>query len=58
MWGRSPCGERGLKSIDTGGTAKYVESLPLRGAWIEIFEIPSLGKWTLSLPLRGAWIEI
>ena len=33
-------------------------SLPLRGAWIEIW----LRVWVLalvtSLPLRGAWIEI
>ena len=58
MWGRSPCGERGLKSIDTGGTAKYVESLPLRGAWIEIFKmfVAQIRNW--SLPSRGAWIEI
>ena len=33
-------------------------SLPVRGAWIEIY-FPVLWKhWSLSLPVRGAWIEI
>ena len=58
MFGRSPCGERGLKSIEKAYPLIRLVSLPLRGAWIEIllkllgFDDPE------SLPLRGAWIEI
>ena len=33
-------------------------SLPLRGAWIEITNMPSPAEQSKSLPLRGAWIEI
>ena len=34
-------------------------SLPVRGAWIEIVDVPDLGIGTQgSLPVRGAWIEI
>ena len=34
-------------------------SLPVRGAWIEILEIPAVAaNWYKSLPVRGAWIEI
>ena len=34
-------------------------SLPVRGAWIEIFVIDDmLHDSSLSLPVRGAWIEI
>ena len=36
----------------------FAQSLPVRGAWIEIF----LSEWqaldAASLPVRGAWIEI
>ena len=34
---RSPCGERGLKCADGYFVVVRVESLPVRGAWIEIF---------------------
>ena len=34
--GRSPCGERGLKSLYTCRIRVDSLSLPLRGAWIEI----------------------
>ena len=34
------------------------ESLPVRGAWIEIFAFLSDFFIMLSLPVRGAWIEI
>ena len=34
--GRSPCGERGLKSIFALFALLVDESLPVRGAWIEI----------------------
>ena len=33
-------------------------SLPVRGAWIEIFIIRIASKNRLSLPVRGAWIEM
>ena len=34
------------------------ESLPTRGAWIEIDDLPGLLVNLVSLPTRGAWIEI
>ena len=34
------------------------ESLPVRGAWIEIIVITSKIEHESSLPVRGAWIEI
>ena len=56
---RSPCGGRGLKSYIMNFVFDGLESLPLRGAWIEIFALPDIMICTiLSLPLRGAWIEI
>ena len=40
-------------------TYKFVQSLPTRGAWIEIFVIITSKVITSgSLPTRGAWIEI
>ena len=33
---RSPCGERGLKSTRIPVDTHSIESLPVRGAWIEI----------------------
>ena len=55
---RSPCGERGLKFPASSRKQGGAESLPVRGAWIEIQ--PPGGRCTpgLSLPVRGAWIEI
>ena len=35
-----------------------MESLPVRGAWIEIAGGVSGGYYIVSLPVRGAWIEI
>ena len=35
-----------------------LQSLPLRGAWIEIAKDTGARKLYQSLPLRGAWIEI
>ena len=58
LWGRSPCGERGLKSLRRGRWGSMYLSLPLRGAWIEIYKYNSSALATASLPLRGAWIEI
>ena len=34
------------------------KSLPMRGAWIEIFSCSSQHSDRASLPMRGAWIEI
>ena len=35
---RSPCGERGLKCFAVNRGAHEALSLPMRGAWIEIYE--------------------
>ena len=35
-----------------------MQSLPLRGAWIEMALVDGLPKIIASLPLRGAWIEM
>ena len=55
---RSPCGERGLKSLHGQRVQIILESLPVRGAWVEIFAPPSGRFRTGSLPVRGAWVEI
>ena len=36
----------------------FALSLPVRGAWIEIFLIVTTWNSRWSLPVRGAWIEI
>ena len=57
--GRSPCGERGLKSISVAtDVSRSAMSLPVRGAWIEIALSVSARCTHVSLPVRGAWIEI
>ena len=38
--GRSPCGGRGLKCDSRFVLLLTVESLPLRGAWVEMLKIP------------------
>ena len=58
MVGRSPCGERGLKSVNRHATAGTKSSLPMRGAWIEISTASEYLGDDRSLPMRGAWIEI
>ena len=58
-WSRSPCGERGLKyQVNQPLDLRTIQSLPVRGAWIEI--TAARGSWypATSLPVRGAWIEI
>ena len=40
------------------GANGYRQSLPVRGAWIEILDIMSLIGMYGSLPVRGAWIEM
>ena len=58
FYGRSPCGERGLKSAWRGWRKCWTESLPVRGAWIEIRRTSRKRCGKPSLPVRGAWIEI
>ena len=36
----------------------FAQSLPVRGAWIEITADVNQGNVLGSLPVRGAWIEI
>ena len=55
---RSPCGERGLKSIVIPLSVFALLSLPMRGAWIEIYCHACLRHAVQSLPMRGAWIEM
>ena len=56
---RSPHGERGLKYILQLADIVSTQSLPARGAWIEIGPHGSKRKkYAGSLPARGAWIEI
>ena len=33
---RSPCGERGLKCVPAARRRAFRQSLPVRGAWVEI----------------------
>ena len=59
---RSPCGERGLKSIAGSAAAGVGGSLPVRGAWIEIICVSQRLKTSIrrspcgerGLKLRGA----
>ena len=37
---------------------EVAQSLPVRGAWIEIRRAADLLQRRVSLPVRGAWIEI
>ena len=43
MCSRSPYGERGLKSAITTNTKAMASSLPIRGAWIEIYILENKG---------------
>ena len=45
--------------ICTSQSSRLRWSLPVRGAWIEMFTRQREKMWeALSLPVRGAWIEI
>ena len=55
---RSPCGERGLKYSFHQLSSSVPKSLPVRGAWIEIYLNKEREQHAASLPVRGAWIEI
>ena len=47
-----------MKSAAQQKNRYTVTSLPVRGAWIEIFEVFCKKIAHLSLPVRGAWIEM
>ena len=56
---RSPCGERGLKSLWAEAfPACQATSLPVRGAWVEIAHPVTCPCALQSLPVRGAWVEM
>ena len=56
--GRSPCGERGLKCVGLPALVSGPKSLPVRGAWVEIFCRVARRLDLGSLPVRGAWVEM
>ena len=56
--GRSPCGERGLKSPCCSYSRPLAASLPVRGAWVEMLKVERFCALSWSLPVRGAWVEI
>ena len=57
--GRSPHGERGLKLGKLSVEVILRQSLPSRGAWIEIIKKRNTAVQRVwSLPSRGAWIEM
>ena len=47
-----------MKCDVTDSNISFLESLPVRGAWIEIEKSTETYETCLSLPVRGAWIEI
>ena len=47
-----------MKFFGSSSAPRAGGSLPLRGAWIEIFRLADGSYQNESLPLRGAWIEI
>ena len=51
---RSPCGERGLKSIQGSAHKERERSLPVRGAWIEIKNAAQTGKELMVAPRAGS----
>ena len=55
---RSPHGERGLKFAKQSVVQRPPQSLPTRGAWIEMPLSAVVLRPSASLPTRGAWIEM
>ena len=53
---RSPCGERGLKSLLIISLRALPKSLPVRGAWIEIGRAPVL-IWILCVAPRAGSVD-
>ena len=56
--GRSPHGERGLKSLDADRVSRIGQSLSSWRAWIEIVVVGTYHKVAQSLSSWRAWIEI
>ena len=52
--GRSPHGERGLKSEEKANCIVYYKSLPPRGAWIEILDRATLAQVQVVAPPAGS----
>ena len=52
--GRSPCGERGLKYIGLVHKLGIKMSLPVRGAWIEMFARLSIYNYHWVAPRAGS----
>ena len=52
--GRSPCGERGLKSRGCAKKPANRQSLPVRGAWIEISDADGNAKVSAVAPRAGS----
>ena len=56
---RSPYGERGLKCRPARDADNGIRSLPVWGAWIEMFLLAGdVIQGRPSLPVWGAWIEM
>ena len=51
---RSPCGERGLKLSAASATCTDAESLPVRGAWVEISDALSKDTRAHVAPRAGS----
>ena len=52
--GRSPCGERGLKCAGWDYNDLLTKSLPVRGAWIEIYQLGNIRKANRVAPRAGS----
>ena len=52
--GRSPCGERGLKSFSAVSWVFRSVSLPVRGAWIEIRSPGCIVRRPVVAPRAGS----
>ena len=53
-FGRSPCGERGLKWARNRVCYIPIRSLPVRGAWIEISPARAMKALTCVAPRAGS----
>ena len=51
---RSPCGERGLKSLIPSSVFRILTSLPVRGAWIEIIVYSFIAIFVYVAPRAGS----
>ena len=53
-----PSWERGLKYTVNGSLCLATTVAPFVGAWIEIYQYPSMNALPFVAPFVGAWIEI